>query len=122
EIIAPAALFWLGLLFPERSRIDVRWPWLKWLFLGIQVTGMFAEFASDYIIWFNWRLFPYARAIDRFSDPILTPMMILAIVVYSATLIVKLRTASSADARRRLQVLSLGSLLGLGTNVIIWAV
>ena len=33
DVLTPAELLWLGLLFPERSRIDLRWPWLKWLIL-----------------------------------------------------------------------------------------
>jgi hypothetical protein len=32
--LAPAALLWFGFYFPERSRIDRRLPWLKWVILA----------------------------------------------------------------------------------------
>jgi hypothetical protein len=76
EIIAPAALIWLGLRFPERSRIDLRWPSLKWLFLGIQLVGLLAEFASDDVIWPNAEvLLPLAGRIKLMGVMILGPKL-----------------------------------------------
>jgi sigma-B regulation protein RsbU (phosphoserine phosphatase) len=76
----------------------------------------------EYATWFDWRLFAYARVADSISTPTLICTMILSIGVYSGAILEKLRTASTADARRRLSVLSLGSVLGLGSNLAIWAI
>ena len=39
ELTAIPALLWFGLYFPERSRLDVRFPWVKWLLYGILAVG-----------------------------------------------------------------------------------
>ena len=36
DLMAFPALLWFGLFFPERSRIDIRWPRLKWIVLASQ--------------------------------------------------------------------------------------
>jgi phosphoserine phosphatase RsbU/P len=43
QILVFPALLWFGLLFPERSRIDVRWPWLKWVLTSVQRLGVAAN-------------------------------------------------------------------------------
>ncbi len=120
QFVAPPALFLLGLLFPERSRLD-RWlPWLKWLVISVAGASVLATFISEYNVWYDISLLPRVDSIDRFLNPIFVWSTIFYIALYWVLLIDKLRTASSPDARRRLRVLLAGSAVGLGSVLIIW--
>lgn len=118
---APAALFLLGLLFPERSRLDNRFPWLKWLAVTLTGATMIASFVSVYNAWYDVSLLPRVDGIDRFLNPVFIWSAIFYIGLYWVLLVDKLRTASSSDARRRLRVLLAGSIVGLGSILVIWA-
>src|SRR3954468_12139966 len=48
QFLAPVALFLLGLLFPERSRLDRALPWLKWLAVALTGVMVAAGFVSEY--------------------------------------------------------------------------
>ncbi len=122
QLLAPAALLLLGLLFPERSRIDVRFPWLKWLILAVLGSGLGVGLATDYSSWYDLRLMPGRARVDAISDKILTWAMVACIVIYFVAIFDKLRTASSRDARRRMGVLCAGSAVGLGSILIVWGV
>jgi len=116
----PPALFLLGLLFPERSRVDAWLPWLKWAVITLTGVGVVAAFISEYNGWYDISLLPRVDAMDRFLNPIFSWSGMLYVVLYWVLLLDKLRTASSPDARRRLQVLLAGSVVGLGSFLIIW--
>ena len=119
QFVAPPALFLLGLLFPERSRLD-RWlPWLKWLVIALTGASVLAAFVSEYDVWYDISLLPRVDTIDRFLNPVFVWSAIFYVALYWVLLLDKLRTASS-DARRRLQVLLAGSVVGLGSILIIW--
>ena len=120
QFVAPPALFLLGLLFPERSRLDKWLPWLKWLVIALTGVSVLAAFISEYNVWYDISLLPRVDAIDRFLNPVFVWPTILYIALYWVLLLDKLRTASSPDARRRLQVLLAGSVVGLGSLLIIW--
>jgi len=119
---ASAALLWFGLLFPERSRIDIRMPWLKWLVAAIVVAGAIEGLVSDYAEWYRVGILPYERQIDTITDKTLNWLIAACVVVYWVAIFGKLRSASTADARRRLRVLCAGSVVGLGSAMIIWGV
>jgi hypothetical protein len=53
QFLAPAALFLLGLLFPERSRLDKWLPWLKWLVIALTGVLVGAGFISEYNSWYD---------------------------------------------------------------------
>ena len=118
--VVPPALFLLGLLFPERSRLDKWLPWLKWLVIAMTAANVLAVFVSEYNAWYDISLLPRIDAIDRFLNPVFVWSSIVYIALYWVLLLDKLRTASSPDARRRLQVLLAGSVVGLGSLLIIW--
>jgi sigma-B regulation protein RsbU (phosphoserine phosphatase) len=120
HFITPSALFLLGLLFPERSRLDKRLPWLKWLVIALAGVIVLAAFVSEYNVWYDISLLPSVDAIDRFLNPVFVWSSIFYIALYWVLLLDNLRTASSPDARRRLQVLLAGSVVGLGSVLIIW--
>ena len=118
--LVPPALFLLGLLFPERSRLDRRLPWLKWLVIALTGASVLAAFTSEYNVWYDISLLSRVDAIDRFLNPVFVWSSIFYIALYWVLLLDKLRTASSPDARRRLQVLLAGSVVGLGSILLIW--
>jgi sigma-B regulation protein RsbU (phosphoserine phosphatase) len=118
--LAPPALFLLGLLFPERSRLDKWLPWLKWLVIALTGVTVVAAFVSEYDVWYDISLLPRVNSIDRVLNPIFVWSGIFYVVLYGVLLFDKLRTASSPDARRRLQVLLAGSVVGLGSILIIF--
>jgi phosphoserine phosphatase RsbU/P len=120
ESMAPAALLWLGLLFPERSQMDIRLPWLKWLALALVAGLLGSEFLSDYGSWYNGAFLSASRVIDQFADPAINWLTLVCVVVYWVAIFAKLRTASTPDVRRRLRVLCAGSAVGLGSVLIVW--
>ena len=119
--LAPPALFLLGLLFPERSRLDKWLPRLKWLVIALTGASVIAAFVSEYSVWYDLPLLPRVDSIDRFVNPFFVWSSICYIGLYWVLLLDKLRSASSSDARRRLQVLLAGSVVGLGSILVIWA-
>ncbi len=119
-VLAPGALLFLGLLFPERARLDIRLPWLKWLMTIVLVAGLAAALVSDYNGWYRISLLPRADSIDAILNPILIWTWLFCVALYWILIVDKLRTASSPDSRRRLQVLLAGSILGLGSILFIW--
>src|SRR5579875_2634573 len=119
-LLTPAALFLLGLLFPGRSRLDKRLPWLKWLVVAFSGLALVATFLSTFNGWYRISLLPRVDTIDRVLNPIVDCFDIFCVVLYWVLLFDNLRTASSAGARRRLQVLLAGSIVGLGSILVIF--
>jgi sigma-B regulation protein RsbU (phosphoserine phosphatase) len=120
NIMTPAVLLWFGLVFPERSRIDMRVPWLKWLALTVQAGGLAWELLSDYEVWYNLKFFPQSQTFEPFVSRALEWTMLLWIGLYWVAIFSNLRSATNADTVRRLRVLCAGSVLGLGSTLVIW--
>jgi len=118
--MTPGTLLFLGLLFPERARLDRRLPWVKWIILALLAAAVAAELLTDYTYWYRLSLLPNANAIDAVVDPVLGWTGVCCVALYWLLIIDKLRTASSPDSRRRLEVLLAGSIVGLGSMLIIW--
>jgi sigma-B regulation protein RsbU (phosphoserine phosphatase) len=122
-LLAAAALLWFGLLFPERSRIDVRWPWLKWLALAVLWCNVVVGLTIDYGAWYNLSLLSNVNAwnkIDNINDHVTNWTLVFCITLYWVAIFAKLRNASSPDARRRMRLLCLGSVIGLGSMLVIF--
>jgi phosphoserine phosphatase RsbU/P len=122
QILAAAALLWFGLLFPERSRIDIRLPWFKWLVAAIVFAGGIDGLASDYAEWYHVGLVPYERQFDAVTDATINWLIVVCIAIYGVAIFDKLRHASTPDVRRRLRVLCAGSTVGLGSALFVWGV
>ncbi len=108
------ALLLFALYFPERSRIDVRRPWLKWLVLGPAIACAFIDLRQGYGADFlagnpNWLIH-----LTRWNDQAERALALASIAFYLLLLFRKSRTAASADNRRRLRV----QLAGTGTGLI----
>jgi hypothetical protein len=110
----PNAWFVLLLLtYPQAFNPGaIRWWIPAWLalrlywHLAIQFLAPAALFSSD--------------SIDRLLNPVFVWSSIFYIALYWVLLLDNLRTASSPDARRRLQVLLAGSIVGLGSILIVF--
>jgi len=120
DVLAPAALLWFGLLFPERSRIDLRWPWLKWLILTVLTACLVVALVVDYCVWYKTSLISNVKAINDIDNHVVGWLMVVCVTLYWIAIFAKLRTASSPDARRRLRLLCVGSVIGLGSMMIIY--
>jgi phosphoserine phosphatase RsbU/P len=122
-LLASAALLWFGLLFPERSRIDVRWPWLKWLALAVLSCDVVVSLTIDYGAWYNLSFTSNVNAwnkIDKINDHVTNWTTVFCITLYWVAIFAKLRAASSPDARRRMRLLCLASVIGLGSMLVIF--
>ncbi len=122
-LLASAALLWFGLLFPERSRIDVRWPWIKWLALAVLSCGVVVALTIDYGQWYKLSLISNVDAwnkIDNITGHVTNWTIFFCITLYWVAIFAKLRTASSPDARRRMRLLCLASVIGLGSMLVIF--
>jgi phosphoserine phosphatase RsbU/P len=122
DLLAPAALLWLGLLFPERSRIDLRLPWLKWLVLTVLSCALVVALITDYCVWYKLSLMSDVSTINNINDHVINWVMLLCVALYWIAIFAKLRTASSPDARRRMRLLCLASVIGLGSMLIVFGV
>ena len=118
QFIVPVALFLLGLLFPERSRLDKKLPWLKWLVVALTGLMVFAAFVSEYNVWYDLSLLSRVDSIDRFVNPVFEWSAIFYVGMYWILLFDQLRATTWPDARLRLQVLLAGSVVGLGSILV----
>ena len=122
QLFAFPALLWFGFLFPEKWRVDRRYPWLKWIVLALWI----ADFLFNLYLYAG-QLFD-VRSIQRFNatqvwvDRGTATLEMLCILLFLAALLDKLRSASTADARRRMRVLTLGSCLSLGPLMLIFSI
>ncbi len=120
QVIGPVALLPFAIYFPERSRLDVRLPWVKWVVVGAAFAcgaiGL-RLVAGQYLLGGNASWFV---KLAGFCDALSNALDLLCVLLYLAILVSKLRTASTKDARRRLRVLLTGTSLGLGGLLLVF--
>ena len=108
----PICLMLFGIYFPDRSILDVRAPWIKWLLILPVLAHVPADFLASFGHTYNFNL-------DAFLDPwamkiniVENIFSILAIFYFFATISTKMGKATG-DARRRLKILYYGAAVGL---------
>ena len=112
------SLILLGIYFPVRSRLDERYPWIKWLLLIPQILVVPAILLLHYgMLYHIGSVRTYLPAMDLL-DLDGNVFAALAVVIFIAAIVRKLFTVPAPDARRRLGVVAAGSLLGLGPALI----
>jgi sigma-B regulation protein RsbU (phosphoserine phosphatase) len=108
----PICLMLFGIYFPERSKLDVRAPWIKWFLivplLALAPTDFIANFGHTYNFNVGAFLNPWEMKINMVENV----LSILAIFYFFATIATKMGTATG-DARRRLKILYYGTAAGL---------
>lgn len=120
QFVSFPALLLFGFYFPERWRLDRRWPWVKWMILIPQFIAIPIALWVYYVQFFHasWgrSVIPFEFAADKIFN-ILEPVSVL---FFWIALFDKLRSASTAEARRRLRVLVAGSAISLGPLLIVF--
>ena len=114
------ALLWFGFLFPERWRGDRRFPWFKYVILASTSLTFVLETGFLAAQRFSVQAIARLGAVQRWNDRVDSSVAVVCIVLFLVALFDKLRSASTADARRRLRVLAIGSALSLGPLMIIF--
>jgi sigma-B regulation protein RsbU (phosphoserine phosphatase) len=122
QLLACPALLLFGVYFPERSRIDARVRWAKWVLLGIFAVSTCVLYASLYREYYGGGEGPAFESASNHASTIINDFNLLCVILYLVLTLDKLRTASTADARRRLRVLTAGMSLGLGALILVFIV
>ncbi len=122
DIFLFPALLWFGFLFPERWRVDLRFPWFKYAILAVSGCSFVYNFGVFVAQDFDVQVIRSSIPAQVWADRAVAWLNAICILLFLAALFDKLRSASTADARRRLRVLAIGSGLSLGPLLIIFAV
>lgn len=114
QTLSYSALLLLGIYFPERWRADVRWPWLKWIVVVPQFAGFPLILLDNWMQWFHANSARTLAPVDFWASEIFKILGPVSIVLFWIAIFDKMRSASTADARRRLRVLVVGSAASYG--------
>ncbi|MGC2399287.1 MAG: SpoIIE family protein phosphatase [Acidobacteriaceae bacterium] len=103
-----------GIHFPERARLDVRFPWAKWILIAptliFSALDIFVQLGRN----IDLRISSWIPAwLARIDDRTETAIAAICICLFFFLLFPKYFTASTSDAKRRLGVLVWGAELGL---------
>jgi len=120
QLAASPALLLFGIYFPERSRIDARFPWIKWLILGPLAACICILLPALYADYYSGGDGPLLTLLSNDGGKVLNFLNLLCIILYLVFTLDKLRSASTEDARRRLRVLTTGTGIGVGALLIVF--
>lgn len=118
QVLAAPALLLFGMYFPERSRIDVRFPWIKWAILiplFISAAILYPLIYGDY---FGSGNSSFMLRLGEPAQRSLNFLNLVCVLAYLGLTLDKLRSASTEDARRRLRVLTVGMSIGMGALLV----
>lgn len=122
QLLSPAALLLFGIYFPERWSLDRKLPWLKYALI---VPILLAVVLSTWIVIreeFHAGLSPAIVVANLWMERIVFCFAAACIALYCSAIPMKSGSASTPDARRRLQVLALGSEVGLGSLLLFFVI
>jgi sigma-B regulation protein RsbU (phosphoserine phosphatase) len=122
QVFVFPALLWFGFLFPERWRVDLRLPWFKYAILAASSFAFVFELVFATTQFLSIQALHSLHSTQVWTDRILSGLAAICIILFLAAIFDKLRSASTADARRRLRVLALGSGLSLGPLLVIFSI
>ena len=121
QLAGAPALLLFGIYFPERSRIDARLPWIKWILFALFGIAVCFLYPSIYMENYGGGDGPFlTRASDIAGNVIINPFNLLCVILYLVLTLDKLRSASTEDARRRLRVLTTGMSIGMGALLLVF--
>lgn len=115
QLLSPIALLLFGIYFPERWRLDRSAPWLKYVVSVPILAGILISLAVGYAEEFRPAWGGPLALPNLWMQRVVFVLVIACVAIYCCALIDKSRSASTADARRRLQVLLAGTIVGLGS-------
>ena len=120
QVLVSPALLLFGVYFPERSRIDSRAPWLKWIILGPLLGCLCILLPAVFADYYSGGDGPLVTRIGNDAGKVLNFLNLLCVVFFLVLTVDKLRSASTEDARRRLRVLAAGTGVGVGALLIVF--
>jgi phosphoserine phosphatase RsbU/P len=120
QLAGSPALLLFGIYFPERSRVDVRAPWIKWIVLLPLAACICILLPAVYADYYSGGDGPLLTTLSNDADKVLNFLNLLCIILYLVVTLDKLRSASTEDARRRLRVLTTGTGVGVGALLIVF--
>ncbi len=115
QLAGPVVVLLIGIYFPERWRVDRKLPWLKWIPMGPPIAAWPLIMISNYGEYYHPTFGSLIAKLSPWVDHTVNPASLLCILLYWIAIFDKLRSASTADARRRMRVLCAGSAVGLGS-------
>ena len=120
QLLGSPALLLFGVYFPERSRIDQKAPWLKWLIVAPIL--LFAALLYPFMIkvYYLGGASPAWTKASEVASHIINPLNLACVLLFLVLTLDKLRSASTADARRRLRVLTVGMAVGVGSLLFVF--
>jgi sigma-B regulation protein RsbU (phosphoserine phosphatase) len=115
----PVFMMLFGIYFPERSAFEKKRPWLKYLLIA-PCAAVPLAFTSIAVLWVYDvdASLPFRSLFVRLYF-LQTIIGMLAVSTYFANISMKAGTATSADSRRRLRILSRGSSISLAPILIL---
>lgn len=120
QLAASPALLFFGVYFPERSRIDRKVPWLKWA--ALTPYAVFVGLLYPYLHELYFAAAVGAGLSRAVTDAgrVINALDLACVALYLIFTLDKLRSASTADARRRLRVLTTGTAVGVGALLLVF--
>ncbi len=120
--LAFIGLLWFGILFPERWRLDVRWPWVKWTLLLGTLAALAVEIANTFLQLYALAKLNAIASLQSWLDTAAGWLAAICVVLFLYAVVDKLLTSTTADAKRRVRVLAIGSVVSLGPLVVIFGI
>jgi sigma-B regulation protein RsbU (phosphoserine phosphatase) len=120
QLAGSPALLLFGIYFPERSRIDVRFPWIKWILFALFGVGLCFLYPSIYVEHYAGGDGPFLEKASNLAANGINAFNLLCVILYLVITLDKLFSASTEDARRRLRVLTTGMTIGVGALLIVF--
>jgi sigma-B regulation protein RsbU (phosphoserine phosphatase) len=102
--------------------MDLRFPWFKYAVLAATCLEFFIETGIYAAQFFSVHTMQSLMSLQAWTDRVGPGLDAMCILLFLAALFDKLRSSSTADARRRLRVLAIGSGLSLGPLLLIFSV
>lgn len=122
QLLASPALLLFGVYFPERSRIDRSLPWMKWVVLAPYPVLAGILYAYLYRLYFAGPTGQRWLAAVTATGRIVNWLNLTCVALYLVFSLDKLRSASTKDARRRMRVLTVGTVVGVGALLLVFVV
>lgn len=120
QMAASPALLLFGVYFPERSRIDARARWIKWVMLALMAVCICIVYLDIYADYYAGGASPFFAKVSDSAGHALSFFNLLCVILYMVLTLDKLRSASTEDARRRLRVLTTGMSIGMSSLLIVF--
>jgi phosphoserine phosphatase RsbU/P len=116
------ALLWFGVFFPDRWRFDLQWPWVKWVLFAATMATLAIETTEIVIQHYDIAKLAAMGATVYWGDLVSGWLAAICVILFLVALVDKLLTSSTPDAKRRVRVLAIGSVVSLGPLVVIFGI